>query len=80
MAKPKEAEVISAAIAAPLFTVVIVMFVYILSTRKIHNRFTKIAYVEMVIALAFRSVSCVVYALYYGKEDLDSRLFDVAML
>jgi len=78
--EPKTAEIISAAIAAPIFVVLIVMFVYILLTRKIHNKFTKIAYVEMVVALALRTVSCVVFAICYDHNWLNSRLFDVAML
>lgn len=50
---------------------------YILSTKRIDNRYTKIAYCELLIALLIRTVSCFLYAVKAGSEDLNSRLFDV---
>jgi hypothetical protein len=50
---------------------------YILYTKRIDNRYTKIAYCELLIALLIRTVSCFLYAVKAGSEDLNSRLFDV---
>ena len=60
-----------------MFAVCILCLLYILHTKKIDNRYTKIAYSELLIALLIRTVSCFLYAIKAGSEDLNSRLFDV---
>ena len=53
---------------------------WILLKRKINNRYTKYAYLELIVALAFRTVSCIVLAAKHKSTKLNTRLFDEFML
>lgn len=70
-------EQISAYLAGCLFTILIGVLLYILCTRKIQNRYTRIAYGELCLALTLRTISCFLYAVKQDSDDLNTRLFDV---
>ena len=62
MTEETKAEKIIAAIVVPIFCILIFILIYILAKKKINNRYTTIAFYELIVALLLRAIVCVIYA------------------
>ena len=73
----------SAYLAGSILTCLTAFLIYIISTKTIQNRYTRIAMGELLVALLLRIASCFFYGTASTQEKeqkLNSRLFDQLMV
>ena len=68
---------IASYVACIVFTILAVFLVWVFMRKLLHNRYTKIAYLELVIALVLRIAACAVFAWFSNSRSnkLSSSLF-----
>ncbi len=67
---------ISSYVAGCVFFLLGLFLLKVLVQKKVHNRYTKIAYFELLFALFLRVVACFIFAKFTDSESLSSSLFD----
>jgi len=63
--------VISSFVAAAIFFIMIFLIAYVLCKTTIVNEYTKIAYVELLIAVSLRTIFCILEGIYDDKAWID---------